>query len=149
MKKRNKQYRPKPVLPMLMFAYDAAHATQLKMMPHTAFDRVSEGVANGDDIATIVVRLDWGYILAKTLFDEPVISNILETAFEAVKTLREAINTHGSCLATQNELQAIGIGLNTVDDLQDNSTRREQWNALNKLNDLCGRLSSARATAIS
>lgn len=149
MKKRNKQYRPKPVVPMLMFAYDAAHATQLKIMPHAAFERLKDGVADGDDLATIVVRLDWGYILAKTLFDEPVISNILEAAFGAVKTLQETINTHGFCIATADELKAIGTGLNTVDDLQDNSTRREQWNALNKLNDLCGRLSNANATAFS
>jgi len=133
MKKRNKKYKPKLVVPMLMFAYDAANATRLKMLPHAAFDRVRENVANGDDLATIVVRLDWGSILAKTLFDEPVISGILKAAFEAVKLLQETINTSGFCIATASELKAIGLGLNAVDDLQDNSTRREQWRALNEV----------------
>lgn len=146
MKKRKKQYKPKPIVPMLMFAYDAEHAIRLKMLPHAAFGRLKDEVADGDDLATIVVRLDWGNILAKTIFDEPVINILLESAFEGVRTLQNTINKSGICIATEQELKSIGKGLTLVDDLQDNSTRREQWNALNKLNNLCGRLASAHAT---
>lgn len=137
MKKRNKKYTPKPIVPMLMFGYDAAHALRLKMMPHAAFERLKDGVADDDDLATIVVRLDWGYILAKKIFEEPVISGVLEKAFEGVKSLQNTINTSGLCIATEHELGAIGKGLTVVDDLQDNTTRREQWLALHDVRRMC------------
>lgn len=140
MRKRNHKYKPKPLIPILGFAYTKEHAIQLKMMPHTALEAVRKGEATEDDISAIIIRLDWGVILIKNHFDQAQAGRVMNDGLEAVISLQNRLKDIGRYIATGEELKAIGDALNAVDDMQDTTTRREQWLALNEVQRICARL---------
>lgn len=140
MRKRNHKYRPKPLVPMLNFAYAPEHALQLKLMPHTALEAVRKGEAIEEDISAIVIRLDWGMVLIKNHFNQEQAGRVITDGFKAVISLQNRLKDLGRYIATGEELKAIGDALNAVDDMQDTTTRREQWIALKEVQRICARL---------
>lgn len=140
MRKRNHKYKPKPLVPTLGFAYAPEQALQLKLMPHTALEALRTGDATEDNISTIIIRLDWGVILIKNHFDQEQAGRVINDGLEAVISLQNRRKELGRYIATGEELKAIGDALNAVDDMQDNTTRREQWLALNEVQRICARL---------
>lgn len=137
MRKRNHAYKPKPLIPTLGFAYTKEHALQLKLMPHTALEALRTGDANEDNINTIIIRLDWGVILIKNHFDQEQAGRVMNDGLNAVISLQNRFKDLGRYIATGEELKAIGDALNAVDDMQDTTTRREQWLALNEVQRIC------------
>ena len=140
MRKRNHKYKPKPLVPTLGFAYSQEHALQLKLMPHTALEALRTGDATEEDISAIVIRLDWGVILIKNHFDQEQAGRVMNDGLQAVISLQNRLKDLGRYIATGEELKAIGDALNAVDDMQDTTTRREQWLALNEVQRICARL---------
>jgi len=140
MRKRNHKYKPKPLIPTLGFAYAPEHALQLKLMPHTALEAVRKGEATEEDISSIVIRLDWGMVLIKNHFHQDQAGRLITDGLKAVISLQNRLSEIGKYIATGGELKAIGDALNAVDDMQDTTTRREQWLALNEVQRICARL---------
>lgn len=140
MRKRNHKYKPKPLVPTLGFAYSQEHALQLKLMPNTALEALRTGDATEEDISAIVIRLDWGVILIKNHFDQEQAGRVMNDGLQAVISLQNRLKDLGRYIATGEELKAIGDALNAVDDMQDATTRREQWLALNEVQRICARL---------
>lgn len=140
MRKRNHKYRPKPLVPTLGFAYAPEHALQLKLMPHTALEAVRKGEATEEDISAIVIRLDWGMVLIKNHFDQAQAGRVMNNGLKAVISLQNRLSEINRYIATGEELKAIGDALNAIDDMQDATTRREQWLALNEVQRICARL---------
>lgn len=140
MRKRNHKYKPKPLIPTLGFAYAKNDALKLKIMPHTALESLRTGAATEEDIGAIVIRLDWGVILNKHHFNEAQTGAIMTDSIKAVISLQNRFKDLGRYVATGEELKAIGDALNAVDDMQDTTTRREQWLALNEVQRICARL---------
>jgi len=140
MRKRNHKYKPKPLIPILGFAYTKEHAIQLKMMPHTALEAIRTGAATEEDISAIIIRIDWGAILIKNHFDQKQAGRVMNDGLNAVISLQNRLKDLGRYIATGEELKAIGDALNAVDDMQDTTTRREQWLALNEVQRICARL---------
>lgn len=140
MRKRNHKYKPKPIVPTLGFAYTPEHALQLKLMPHTALEALRTGNATEDDISSIIIRLDWGAVLIKNHFDQEQAGLMMNDGLKAVISLHNRSKDIGKYVSSDEELKAIGDALNAVDDMQDSTTRREQWLALNEVQRICARL---------
>ena len=140
MRKRNHKYKPKTLIHTLGFAYAPEHALQLKLVPHTALEAIRTGAATEDDISSIVIRLDWGIVLNKNHFHQDQAGRLITDGLKAVISLQNRLSEIGKYIATGEELKAIGDALNAVDDMQDSTTRREQWLALNEVQRICARM---------
>ena len=141
-KKPRKKYKPKfpqgkIVLPSLI-RYSAADDFKLKIVPHQELERFREGTADESAWHTLTMRLDWGLFMAIDHFKDEGAKHAIHEALEAVLSIKERKSKMAKWGSTGQEFHAIGLALNLIDEMQDNTTRREQHDSLKamlRLND--------------
>lgn len=141
-KKPRKKYKPKfpqgkIVLPSLI-RYSAADDFKLKIVPHQELERFREGTADESAWHTLTMRLDWGLFMAIDHFEDDVAKTAIREGLEALLSIKDRNAKLAKWGASGSEFKAIGLALNLIDEMQDNTTRREQHDSLEamlRLND--------------
>lgn len=140
-KKPKKAYRPKyprGQLPITI-RHSAKADMMLQMVPHDELEKLRLGQADDYTINTLAFRLNWGYVMAGEIFDNPEVRASSESALAAVRAIKERHARLGKYGATGEEFHAIGEALNLTDEMQKAATRREQNEAMElvcRINDL-------------
>lgn len=104
---------------------------RLKMMPYNALQAFREGTATRTNFTTIYLRLSQGVHLLKDVLKIDVTKNdfveTLVASLEMARTIMQACTstTPEEWTATAHQIALLDEGLNIVDQLQDQTTRRE------------------------
>lgn len=131
-KKPRKAYRPKYLegtLPVTI-RQGVESDTALQMVPHTELDKLRDGTADKYTANTLAFRLNWGYVMAGEVFDNPEIRADMELALAAIRSVKDRHARTGKWGTTGPEFIQLGDGLNHTDAMQQMATRREQHQAL-------------------
>lgn len=139
--KPKKAYRPKyqPGQLPVTIRHSAKADTMLQMVPHEELEKLRQGEADEFTVNTLAFRLNWGYVMAGEVFDNPEVRAVMEMGLAAIRSVKERVDRLGKYGATGEEFRALGEALNFTDEMQKNATRREQHEALTavyKINDL-------------
>jgi len=125
MKKRNKAYKPREVLPVpLMFRHTADGALQLKLKPREAYQRLRIGSGTEQDLDTLACRFNWAFVAQRDFYANQAEARA-QDALDAIHAAKEAGRLGFSGL----EMSAIGDGLELADRMGDELTRKEQLQA--------------------
>lgn len=131
-KKRRKPGRPARETGALpsVFRHSGSADTDLKLIPHAMLDKILHGEGDEECWTTIVFRLNCGNAIAnKSFAHQPEVQDEMEKALAAICDVGKRFKRTGKFGCTGDEFKAIGAGLNLADDLQANTTRREQRGA--------------------
>lgn len=131
-KKPKKAYRPKyqaGQLPMTIRHTDKSDLL-LQMIPHDELEKLRRGEADEYTINTLAFRLNWGYVMAGEVFDNPEVRQAMEMGLQAIRYVKERFARLGKYGANGAEFAALGEALNLTDEMQKTATRREQHDAL-------------------
>lgn len=112
----------------IVFAVSRSDSTELQTYPHAALDRCLLGIADGDDIATLVTRINWAQALAMVTGKEK--DPLLDAAVGALVSVIARFERTGQAGVSGDEKRTIGDALNLADQMQVTSTRRELRDAL-------------------
>lgn len=139
--KPKRAYRPKyqPGQLPVTIRHSAKADTMLQMVPHEELEKLRQGEADEFTVNTLAFRLNWGYVMAGEVFDNPEVRAVMETGLAAIRGVKERVDRLGKYGATGEEFRALGEALNFTDEMQKKATRREQHEALTavyKINDL-------------
>jgi hypothetical protein len=140
-KKPRKKYRPKSApgtLPM-PFRHSSADDLVLQLVPHSELEKLRDGSADDYTANTLAFRLNWGYVMAGEIFDNPEVRADMEQALTAIRSVKDRHERTGKWGASGTEFFHMGKGLNHTDEMQKAATRREQLEALrivNKINEM-------------
>lgn len=131
-KKPRKAYRqkyPSGKLPVTIRHSDESDLL-LQMIPHDELEKLRTGAADVYTINTLALRLNWGYVMAGEVFDNPEVRTAMEAGLTAIRSIKERAGRLGKYGATGEEFYCIGEALNLTDSMQKAATRREQHKAL-------------------
>ena len=130
-KKPRKAYRRKYVDGQLPVTIRHSHAgdTMLKMIPHSDLEKLRDGTADDYAVNTLVFRLNWGYVMAGEYFDTPEARACTEAGLAAIRSIKERHERLGKWGCTGPEFAAMGEALNLTDQMQAQTTRRQQRDA--------------------
>lgn len=104
--------------------------TALQLVPHTELEKLRDGTADKYTANTLAFRLNWGYVMAGEVFDNPAIRADMELALAAIRSVKDRHARTGKWGTTGLEFAQMGDGLNHTDAMQQMATRREQHQAL-------------------
>ena len=130
-KKPRKAYKPKYVegqLPITI-RHTNASDTMLQMIPHSDLERLRDGTADDYVANTLAFRLNWGYVMAGEYFDTPEARACTEAGLAAIRSVKERHERLGKWGCTGPEFAAMGQALNLTDEMQAQTTRRQQRDA--------------------
>lgn len=133
--KPKKAYRPKyqkGQLP-ITFRQSSDSDTMLQFIPHDELEKIRAGEADEYTINTLAFRINWGYIMAGEIFDNPEVRKGMEMGLEAIRHIKDRFKRLGKYGANGAEFAALGEALNLTDEMQKSSTRREQQRCLDAL----------------
>lgn len=138
--KPKKKYKPKPelVLPKI-FRHSKQADLSLQLIPHSELEKFKTGDADEGTWHTVCFRLNWGYVMAGDHFDSVEAVILMEASLAAVRLIKERHQKTGKWGTTGKEFNVIGQALNLTDDMQMETTRRQQDQSLEtllKLNEL-------------
>lgn len=127
-KKRAKKYKPKSIHALPIVWRGTADAADAGLHAWAALERLSTPEADYDDGATVAMRIEQSYYLAKNHLsgvetEEPIA--YMESAIIALGRMRERHKTTSRMGCTGQELQALRYGLEMADLMQGAATRRE------------------------
>lgn len=131
-KKPRKKYRPKTApgqLPVTI-RHSANADTDLQFVPHSEIDKLRDGTADEYTANTLAFRLNWGYVMAGEVFDNPEVRAEMELALAAIRSVKERHAKTGKWGTTMTEFTQMGDGLKHTDEMQKAATRREQRDAI-------------------
>ena len=133
MRKRSK-YRPKPVpaLPKI-FRHNKESDIALQLVPHQELEKFKTGEADPVTWNTVCFRLNWGYVMSGDHFDSVEALELMEQSLKAIRSVKDRHDRTGKWGTTGEEFNIIGQALNLTDDMQMNTTRRQQEDSLNTL----------------
>jgi len=137
-KKPRKKYRPK-LVPLLPKVFRQTHEadTMLKMIPHSELEKLRDGNADEGTWHTLVCRLDWGCFMSIDHFQNIEVNDAIQAALNSMRSIKARFERVGKWGMSGEEFLNIGAALNLVDDMQSQTTRREQeasFDAMMKLN---------------
>lgn len=132
-KKYTGKYRLIPGATPVVFGTKAGDDSILKLTPHVELDRFRDGTADGAAYNTLAERVGWGYVMAGEVFDNPDAREVTVKGLNAIRSIFDRKQRTGKYGITQEEYTLIGDALNMTDELQSNSTRREQRDTLRAL----------------
>ena len=137
-KKPRKKYRPKeiPLLPKV-FRQTPEVDRMLKMIPQQELQSLRDNTADKGTWNTLTCRLDWGLFMAIDHFDNIDANDAIIDALDSMRSIKARYERIGKWGMTGEEFLNIGAALNLVDDMQTQTTRREQedsFDAMMKLN---------------
>lgn len=131
-KKPRKKYRPKYAqgqIPVTI-RHNDEDDYYLRVIPHQELESLRNGQADEVSINTLTVRLNWAYVMAGEVFDNPEALVITEKGLAAIRAVIERFKRVGKCGATGQEFHDIGESLSLADEMQKSATRREQLESL-------------------
>ncbi|MEN9885550.1 MAG: hypothetical protein RL758_128 [Pseudomonadota bacterium] len=131
-KKPRKAYRrkyAKGTLPITIRQSSEAD-TALQLVPHTELEKLRDGTADEYTANTMAFRLNWGYVMAGEVFDNPEVRADMELALAAIRSVKARHERTGKWGTTGPEFIQMGEGLKHTDAMQMAATRREQHEAL-------------------
>lgn len=136
-KKPAKKYRPKHppgqiVLPKNI-RYGQREETMLMLVPHNELEKLRDGTADEGTWHTITMRLDWGCFLSIDHFQNIEVNDHIRDALNAMLSIKDRNARTGKWGASGDEFFKIGEALNLIDEMQRNTTRREQDESLNAM----------------
>lgn len=133
MRKRSK-YRPKPmpVLPKI-FRHNKEAEVDLQFIPHMELQKFKTGDADEYTWNTVCFRLNWGYVMSGDHFDSVEARELMEQSLAAIKSVKARHERTSKWGTTGEEFNVIGQALNLTDEMQLNTTRRQQEDSLNTL----------------
>ena len=133
MRKRSK-YRPKPVavLPKV-FRHSKEAEINLQLVPHQELEKFKTGEADEYTWNTVCFRLNWGYVMSCDHFDSVEARELMEQSLAAIRSVKTRHEKTGRWGTTGEEFKIIGEALNLTDDMQMNTTRKQQDQSLNTL----------------
>lgn len=137
-KKPNKKYKPKPVLALpKVFRQTIDADNLLKMIPHQELARLRDGTADEGTWHTLVCRLDWGSFMSTDHFDDIDANDLIQEALVSMRSIKARFYRLNKWGVSALEFASIVDALNLIDDMQNQTTRREQdasFDAMMKLN---------------
>jgi len=129
MKKRNKKYKPREVLPVsLMFRHSTDGQIGLKLQPRMAFQRMKEGEGTEQDLDTLAFRLNWGFVAQRDFYANQA-ADVARGAISAIMGAKQRLQEIGKAGFSGPEMLAVGEGLNLADHLCERLTRKESLQA--------------------
>ena len=129
MKKRNKKYKPREVLPVpLMFRHSTDGQIGLKLQPRMAFQRLKEGEGTEQDLDTLAFRLNWGFVAQRDFYANQV-EALAQDGLDAVHGAKARLERLGKIGLSGIEMMAIAHGLDLADRMGDELTRKENLQA--------------------
>ena len=111
----------------------------LQLIPHSELEKFKTGDADEFTWNTICFRLNWGYVMSGDHFDSVEARIMMEASLAAISLIKQRHERTGKWGTTGKEFNVIGQALNLTDDMQMNTTRRQQDQSLDtlmKLNEL-------------
>ncbi|GAQ30273.1 hypothetical protein SAMD00023378_3956 [Ralstonia sp. NT80] len=129
MSKRKHRGRPARELRMLpiLFRFSRDDDINLQIRAHAALQHVSTGNADEKDWHTISDRVNVGLALSRQAFpDRTDVHELMDQAVLAVVSLGKRYRAVGRMVATGHELTVIGDALQLIDEMQKETTRRQQ-----------------------
>lgn len=129
MSKRKHRGRPARELRMLpiLFRFSRDDDINLQIRSHAALQHVSTGNADEKDWDTISARVNVGQVLSRQAFpDRTDVHELMDQAVLAVVSLGKRYRAVGRMVLTGQELTVIGDALLLIDEMQKETTRRQQ-----------------------
>ena len=111
--------------------------TMLKMIPHMELAKLRDGTADEGTWHTLVCRLDWGCFMSIDHFENIEANDAIQAALNGMRSIKDRFDRLGKWGMSGEEFVNIGAALNLVDEMQSQTTRREQedsFNAMLRLN---------------
>lgn len=105
----------------------------MQLVPHQELEKFKTGEADDYTWNTVCFRLNWGYVMSGDHFDSVEARELMQDSLDAIRSIKarhEKTNTWGT---TGNEFNIIGQALNLTDEMQMNTTRKQQDESLNTL----------------
>lgn len=120
-KPKFKTYNP------ITFSIPATQQKILKSVPRHSFNKFKQGNADATDWYNITFRIKVAVEIAKVCYEQITVDEI-----QSVLTTLLDIKDNSQWRANDEQLMAIESGLDAMDTLQDESTRRVQLDATHK-----------------
>lgn len=132
MRKRSK-YRPKPAVLPKMFRHSKEADINLQLVPHQELEKFKTGEADEYTWNTVCFRLNWGYVMSGDHFDSVEARELMEQSLKAIRSVKTRHEKTGRWGTTGEEFNIIGQALNLTDEMQMNTTRKQQDESLQTL----------------
>jgi hypothetical protein len=116
-----------------IFRHDKESEVALQLIPHQELEKFKTGEADEYTWNTVCFRLNWGYVMSGDHFDSVEARELMEQSLAAIKSVKDRHERTGKWGTTGEEFNIIGQALNLTDDMQLNTTRRQQDESLNTL----------------
>jgi hypothetical protein len=120
------------VLPKV-FRHNKEAEVDLQFIPHMELQKFKTGDADEYTWNTVCFRLNWGYVMSGDHFDSVEARELMEQSLAAIKSVKDRHERTRKWGTTGEEFNVIGHALNLTDDMQLNTTRRQQEESLNTL----------------
>ena len=132
MRKRSK-YRPKPAVLPKMFRHSKEADINLQLVPHQELEKFKTGEADEYTWNTVCFRLNWGYVMSGDHFDSVEARELMERSLASIRSVKTRHEKTGRWGTTGDEFNIIGQALNLTDEMQMNTTRKQQDQSLQTL----------------
>ncbi len=133
-KRPKKKYKPKSIgsLPKI-FRHSKESDIALQLVPHQELEKFKSGEADEYTWNTVCFRLNWGYVMSGDHFDSDEARELMQASLAAIKSVKDRNERTGRWGTTGEEFNIIGQALNLTDEMQMNTTRKQQDESLNTL----------------
>ena len=133
MRKKSK-YKPRPVVVLpKIFRHSKEADIDLQLVPHQELEKFKTGEADEYTWNTVCFRLNWGYVMSGDHFDSEEARELMQASLEAIRSVKARHAKTETWGTTGNEFNIIGQALNLTDEMQMNTTRKQQDESLNTL----------------
>lgn len=130
-KKPRKAYKPKLAAPLPMtWKIAPSLSANLKRVPRQELEKMLNGKADASSWHTLTQRVDWGLFLAVDHFNEPEARDAMNAALRALVSIKDRHARLAKWGCSGEEYRDIEYALQTCDDMQDMTTRKEQVESL-------------------
>ncbi len=116
-----------------MFRHSKESDIALQLVPHQELEKFKTGEADEITWNTVCFRLNWGYVMSGDHFDSVEARELMEQSLKAIRSVKDRHERTSKWGTTGEEFNIIGQALNLTDDMQMNTTRRQQEDSLNTL----------------
>lgn len=113
--------------------FSAEDETKLMLEPVKCAERLRDGTAEEGDWHAVILRLNWGRLLNKSIFNEG--EGLLAEAQDAMRSIKARGLQYGSWSASTPEFNSISEALTLCNQMQTMCTRRELRDALQAVYD--------------
>jgi len=116
-----------------IFRHNKQAEVDLQFVPHMELEKFKTGDADEYTWNTVCFRLNWGYVMSGDHFDSVEARELMEQSLAAIKSVKARHERTSKWGTTGEEFNVIGQALNLTDEMQLNTTRRQQEDSLNTL----------------